>query len=329
MARHPGTGRRRAVAARMIMAIMAMALWSWTAVAAPRFVSLGTGPVSGLYYPTGQAICDLVNVLGGKSPVRCSIEATPGSVYNIEAIASGEEEFALVQSDVQFFAARGEGRWSGQPVGNLRSVMSLYPELVTLVARPDAGIATVEDLKSKRLNIGAPGSGTRATWEVLKATLGITEDDLAEAAELKPEAAAERMCANTLDASLLIVGHPSLMVASELKSCRLTLVPVTGQRIDALVAAKPYYVKGAIPAADYGLPADTPTFGGQTTLVTSADVPEKVVYELTMAVMKNLEKLRQRPTLAGLSPAAMVGQSLTAPLHPGAERAYRELGLLK
>jgi TRAP transporter TAXI family solute receptor len=319
----------RRLATSLFSAALAIAACATTALAASQFVSFGTGPVSGLYYPTGQAICDIVNAIRGETPLRCSIEATPGSVYNVEAIASGEEDFALVQPDVQYFAVKGEGRWQGAPDGKLRAVMSLYPELVTLVARPDSGIASIADLRGKRVNIGAAGSGTRATWDALKSALGLTEADLAEAAELKPEAAAERMCANTLDASLMIVGHPSKMVDAELKACRLTLVPVTGAGIDALVAAKPYYVKGSIPAADYGLPSDTPTFGGRTTLVTSADVPDEVVYQFTMAIMKNLAKLRQQPTLAGIVPQDMTGQSLTAPLHPGAARAFRELGLLK
>jgi TRAP transporter TAXI family solute receptor len=312
-----------------LLAVLATLAGPGLARAGQQFLSFGTGPLSGLYYPTGEAICALVNGSKADRPLRCSVEATPGSVYNIETLATGEEEFALVQPDVQFFAVKGEGRWQGKPVSTLRSVMSLYPELVTLIARPDAGIASVADLKGKRINIGAPGSGTRATWDVLKAALGITEDDLAEAAELKPDAAAERLCANTLDASLMIVGHPSRMVDAELRACRLTLVPVDGPAIDALVAARPYYVKGVIPAADYGLPADTPSFGGRTTLVTTSNVPDEVVYEFTRTIMKDLAKLKKLPILAGLDPQTMVTQSLTAPLHPGAERAYRELGLLK
>jgi len=312
----------------MALAIAASCLPA-AALAAQPFVSLGTGPVSGLYYPTGQAICDVVNKGGSAAPLRCSIEATPGSVYNIEAVRSGEEEFALVQSDVQYFATTGEGRWKDQPVGKLRAVMSLYPELLTLIARPDARIAGVQDLAGKRVNIGAPGSGTRATWEVLKTALGIADTDLAEASEQKPEAAAERLCANELDASLLIVGHPSKLVDSEIRACGLTLVPIAGAKVEALLAAKPYYAKGVIKGADYGLAADTPSFGGLTTLVTSADVPDDEVYALTMAIMQNLDKLRHQPALAGLDPQKMATQSLTAPLHPGAERAFRELGLIK
>lgn len=324
------SSRRYSFLASLAVAMtLACSLWPSAPLAAARFISLGTGPVSGLYYPSGQAICDIVNAAGVKAPARCSIEATPGSVYNVEAIATGENDFALVQSDVQFFAAKGGGRWAGQPVGKLRAVMSLYPELVTLIAKPDAGIASIADLKGKRVNIGAPGSGTRATWEILKAALGLKNEDLAEAAELKPDAAAERICADTLDASLLIVGHPSKMVESQLGACGLTLVPVDGEAVNSLVASTPYYVKGTILSADYRLPADTASFGGKTTLVTSADVPDDVVYELTMAIMKNLERLKRLPSLARLDPKEMASQSLTAPMHTGAERAFRELGLLE
>jgi uncharacterized protein len=325
MAEQAGT-RRRALRHLLAMAMVALAS-STPARAGEQFVSLGTGPFSGVYYPTGQAICNIVNATG--KPLRCSIEATPGSLYNVDALSTGEDEFALMQSDVQFLAVKGEGRWQDRPEGKLRAVMSLYPELVTLVARPDAGIASIGAIKGKRINIGAPGSGTRATWEVLKSALGITEADLVEAAELKPEAATERMCANSLDASLLIVGHPSRQVGSALQSCDLTLVPVTGEGIDALVASKPYYVAEAIPASAYGLAADTPSFGGKTMLMTTADVPEELVYTVTIAIMKNIDKLRLQPTLAGLRPAEMVSESLTAPMHPGALRAYQELGLLK
>lgn len=312
-----------------VTATVAAIAWSAAAFAGPQFISLGTGPVSGLYYPTGQAICELVNAAGRKGPLRCSVGATPGSVYNAEAVASGEEDFALVQSDVHYFAVKGEGRWQERPLGKIRSVMSLYPELLAVIARPDAGMTSAAELRGKRLNIGAPGSGTRATWEVLKGALGITEADLAEAAELKPEAAAERLCANKLDASLMIVGHPSSLIEAQLKSCGLTIVPVAGKGVDELVASKPYYVAGAILASHYGLASDTPTFGGQTTLIASSDVSEAAVYELTMAIIRNLDKLKRQPVLTGLDPAWMATQSLTAPLHPGAERAFRELGLLK
>ena len=293
------------------------------------FASLATGPVSGIYYPVGQAICDAVNAARTGQALWCSVESTPGSVYNVDSVSSGENEFALVQSDVQFFAVSGEGRWQGRPASQLRAVMALYPETLTVLAREDSGIGTIEQLKGKRVNIGAPGTGSRVTWDELKGALKITEADLAEAAELKTDAAAERLCSNTLDASLMIVGHPSGMVERQLTSCPLKLVPVSGPGVDALVAMRPYYTAATIPGSAYGLAADVPTFGVKATLVTSANVPEDTVYALTMAVMTNLGKLKQQQALAGLQPDDMTGQSLTAPLHPGAVKAFRELGLLK
>lgn len=294
-----------------------------------QFASLATGPVSGIYYPVGRAICDAVNAVRAGQALWCSIESTPGSVYNVDSVSSGENEFALVQSDVQFFAVNGEGRWQGRPSSQLRAVMALYPETLTVLAREDSGIGTIEQLKGKRVNIGAPGTGSRVTWDELKGALKITETDLADAAELKNDAAAERLCSNMLDASLMIVGHPSGMIERQLTSCRLKLVPVSGPGVDALVAMRPYYTAATIPGPAYGLAADVPTFGVKATLVTSASVPEDTVHALTIAVMTNLGKLRQQQALAGLKPHDMTGQSLTAPLHPGAARAFRELGLLK
>lgn len=301
-----------------------------SASAEATFVSMGTGAVSGVYYPTGRSICSIVNAAMGKDNFRCSAEATPGSVYNVEALLSGEIEFALVQSDVQYLAVKGDRRWRGHPAKKLRAVMSLYPELLTIVARADAGISDIEGLKGKRVNIGAPGSGTRATWDEVEHALGLTRRDLSEATELTSEAAADRLCSGELDASVLIVGHPSKMVASELSACHLTLVPASGQKIDKLIADKPYYIASSIPASMYGLASDTATFGSKATLLTSADVPDEVVYEFTKAVIQNLDRLKaQQPSLKEVRLGDMVRQSLSAPLHPGAEKVYRELGLYR
>jgi uncharacterized protein len=292
------------------------------------FVSMATGPLAGVYYSIGRAICDAANK--EKSGLYCSVEPTPGSVYNVEAVAAGEDDFALMQSNVQFAAMTGTADWDGHPVGSLRSLMSLYSEALTIISRPDSGINGVESLKDKRLNIGPPGSGTRATWDELEAALGMTRNDLALATEFLPDAATELLCANKLDASLFVVGHPSKMVERQLSTCRLTLVSATGPSVDKLLSSRLYFVKAVIPAAAYGSANDIATFGSKATLVTSAKVPDEVVYKLTKAVMENLEKLREeQPTLASLQPEEMVQDSLTAPLHPGALKAYKELSLIK
>jgi uncharacterized protein len=292
------------------------------------FLSLATGPTSGVYYPTGRAICDAVNE--EKAGLYCSAEPTPGSVYNVQAIAIGEVEFAVVQSDVQYAGTTGDGHWEGHPVQNLRSVMSLYPEMMTIVSRADSGINGVDDLKGKRVNIGPRGSGTQATWDELERTLGMTRTDLALATEFPSDSTTELLCNNQLDASIAIVGHPSKMVAKQLAACHLTLVSATGPSVDKLLAARPYFVRAVIPASTYGLTNDIATFGSKATLVTSVDVPDEIVYKVTKAILTKSGTLRDRqPTLAGMKANDTVRQSLTAPLHPGALKAYKERGLVK
>jgi uncharacterized protein len=294
------------------------------------FVSVGTGAISGLYYPVGRALCDLVNRERRVHGVRCSAEPTSGSVYNVEGLRAGELDLALVQSDVQYAAYQGRGHWEDAPYSGLRSVLSLYPELVTVMARSDAQVGAIESLKGKRVDIGRPGSGAHATWEAIEAALGWTRTDLRLAAELKPDSASFALCANEIDASVQIVGHPSAWLAQRVDECDLGLVSIAGPAISELVAGRPYYRLGEIPAEVYGGNAATPTFGVSATLVASADLPDEVAYLFARSAIEGVDQLRsRRPALAGLEPKEMVRASLTAPLHPGAERAYRELGLAK
>ena len=249
--------------------------------------------MTGVYYPVGRALCAVVNEAVGSQGPRCSVEPTPGSVYNLDALESGELDFALVQADVQYEASAGRGRWNGRPLTNLRSVLSLYPELVTIVARPDARIASIDDLKGKRVNIGNAGSGIRTTWEVIEGAFGLKRSDLALAAELRSDATTDALCSNRIDANLMLLGHPSQFVAAQLAACGLILVGVRGPAIEKLVAERPYYVDAVIPASTYGTPTDILTFGGKAALVTVASVPDDVVYAVAKAVMSNLDVLRK------------------------------------
>jgi uncharacterized protein len=313
---------------RLFMVLALLVFQHGTTEAKAFFLSLATGPTSGIYYPTGRAICDAVNE--EKAGLYCSTEPTPGSVYNIQAIATGEVEFAVVQSDVQYAGTNGDGHWEGHPVRNLRSVMSLYPEVMTIISRADAGINGVDDLKGKRVNIGPPGSGTRATWDELERALGMTRSDLALATEFPSDSATELLCSNQLDASIAVVGHPSKMIAKQLATCPLVLTGATGPSINRLLATHPYFVRAVIPAATYSLNNDIATFGSKATLVTSINVPDDIVYKVTKAILAKSGKLREKqPMLVGMKANDTVGQSLTAPLHPGALKAYKERGLLK
>jgi len=292
----------------------------------PRFISLGAGAASGVYYPVGRAICRIVNRVAAAT-ARCSVESTPGSVYNAARIFSGELDFALVQSDTQFNSYGGHGIWTGKAVTGMRSVMSLHPELLTILAREGAALR-LDGLKRGRINVGAAGSGARSAWRALEEATGWPAEDRVKPSELKADMALSGVCRGDLEATLLLVGHPSAMVREHIAACPLVLVPVEGAAADALVTAKPFYRRGLIPAGIYGNPLPVPSIGVSALLVTDAKTDPELVRTLVLAVFANLEELRAaHPALAGLVPAAMAGDAMTAPLHPGAEKAYRELGL--
>jgi TRAP transporter TAXI family solute receptor len=263
--------------------------------------SVGTGEPNGVYYPVGKVICQIVNRDLSTHGVRCSPEATPGSVYNVGGIQSGELEFGIVQSDVQFAAYKGEGTWVGTPFLGLRPVMSLYPELVTIMARADSRIKDLSGLTGKRVNVGSRGTGTRATWDAIEAELGWHDRERVHPMELRADATTAALCDGTIDASLLIVGHPSPLVKNQLAARAVNFVTVTGPAIDKLLHNRLYYQRGTIPADLYGVAADVPTFGGRATLVTSASVDARVVAVIAKAVLAHIADFRTlHPALARL-----------------------------
>jgi TRAP transporter TAXI family solute receptor len=294
------------------------------------FASVGTGEPNGVYYPVGKAICEIVNRDLSIDGVRCSPETTPGSVYNIHAIQSGELEFGIVQADVNFNAYKGESAWVGKPFLDLRSVLSLYPELVTVMARADSDIHDLASLAGRRINVGSKGTGIRATWDAIEEELGWRDKERVQTVGLRADATTSALCRRAIDANMLIVGHPSPLVKAQQAACAISLVAITGPAIDKLLHKHPYYQRETIPADLYGLPANVPTFGGRATLVTSASVDTRVVAVVAKEVLGHLAEVRTlHPALARLRPSQMVKDGLTAPLHPGAEQVYRQMGLIE
>jgi uncharacterized protein len=299
---------------------------------ADSFVTIGTGGVTGVYYPAGGAICRLVNKGRKEQGTRCSVEATGGSIYNIDTLRQGELDMAIVQSDVQYKAWKGQGEeFQGQgPFDDLRSVFSLHAEPFTVVARDDSGIHTFDDLKGKRVNVGNPGSGQRSTMEVVMQRKGWTMADFKLASELKSAEQADALAADKIDAMVFTVGHPSGSIQEATATTDAHLVPVTGPAIDGLLKDFPYYTRAVIPGGLYrGTPDDVETFGVRATFVTSARLPDDVVYRVVKAVFENFDEFRKlHPAFANLNKEEMVTQALSAPLHPGAEKYYKEAGLL-
>ena len=296
------------------------------------FIAIGTGGVTGVYYPTGGAICRLVNRDRAEHGIRCGVESTGGSVFNINAIRGGELEFGVAQSDWQYHAYNGTSRFEEQgPFEDLRAVFSVHPEPFTVVARADAGIETFEDLQGKRVNVGNPGSGQRGTMEVLMEAMGWTMDDFALASELQAAEQSQALCDNNIDAMIYTVGHPSGSIQEATTACDSVLVDVANDAVDMLVEENPFYRTATIPGGMYrGNPEDTQTFGVGATFVTHADVSDEVVYTVVSAVFENLDQFKSlHPAFANLDPEQMANDGLSAPLHAGAERYFREAGLIE
>ncbi|MGH0219315.1 TAXI family TRAP transporter solute-binding subunit [Sinorhizobium meliloti] len=315
-----------------IAALSAALFFSGSAAAQQKFVTIGTGGVTGVYYAAGGAICRLLNKDRKTHGIRCSVESTGGSAFNVNTIKEGELDFGMAQSDVQYNAMKGEESFKeGGAHADLRAVFSIHPEPFTVLAHPNAGVTKFEDLKGKRFNVGNPGSGTRASMERLLGAMGWTLADFSLASELKADEHGPALCDGKIDGFFYGVGHPSANIQDPTTTCAAKLVPLTGEVVDKLVADNPYYAKATIRGGLYNNnPEDTETFGVLATLVTSANVPEESVYALTKAVFENFDEFKSlHPAFANLEPAKMIKDGLSAPLHPGAEKYYKEKGWLK
>lgn len=303
-----------------------------SAMAQQRFITIGTGGVTGVYYAAGGAICRLMNMERSRHGIRCSVESTGGSVFNINTMRAGDLDFGVAQSDWQYHAVNGTSTFQqAGKYGELRAVFSLHPEPFTILSRREANVSGINDLKGKRVNVGNPGSGTRASMEELMKELGWTTRDFGLATELRADEHGAALCDNRIDAFYYGVGHPSANIQDPITTCGARLVPIQGPAIDKLVAERPYYAKVNIPGGLYANhPNPTPTYGVLATFVTTSKVPDDVVYEMVRAVFEKFDDFKRlHPALANLDPQRMVSDGLSAPLHPGAARYYREKGWIR
>ncbi|HCX34378.1 MAG TPA: C4-dicarboxylate ABC transporter substrate-binding protein [Rhodocyclaceae bacterium] len=302
------------------------------AVAQQKFITIGTGGVTGVYYAAGGALCRLVNKDRARHGIRCSVESTGGSVFNVNTIKAGELDLGFSQSDVQYNAYKGLRQFKAAgPWTDERAVFSVHPEPFTVLARKEANVKSFADFKGKRFNVGNPGSGTRASMEELLASMGWKLGDFSLASELKADEHGPALCDGKIDGFFYGVGHPSANIQDPTTSCGAKLVSLTGPAIEKLIAEKPYYAKATIPAGLYpNNPAETTTYGVLATVVTSSKVPAETVYQVVKAVFDNFGEFKKlHPALANLKPENMIKDGLSAPLHEGAARYYREKGWIK
>ena len=317
------TNRRTAILAALGLA----ASLGTAAQAQDKFFTIGTGGQTGVYFVVGQSICRLVN---RDTDYKCTAPSTGGSIANINAIKAGDMEMGVAQSDWQFHAYNGSSQFEGDAFGDLRAVFSVHAEPFNVIARADSGIETFDDLKGKRVNVGNPGSGQLATMEVVMDAKGWTMDDFALASQLKPAEQAAALGDNNVDAIIYTVGNPNGSIQEATTTVDAKLIPVDGEAIQGLIDENPYYAKATIPGGMYnGNPDDVDTFGVKATFVSSASVDEELVYQVVKSVFENFDRFKRlHPAFESLTKEEMVADGLSAPLHPGAERYYKEAGLL-
>ena len=296
-----------------------------------KFVTIGTGGVTGVYYPTGGAISRMINQKFEEYQIKATVESTGGSVYNINAVLSGDLDFGIAQSDRQYQAYNGLAEWSDKgKQTDLRAVFSIHPESITLIASEKSGINSLSDLKGKRINLGNPGSGQlQNSRDVLKA-LGLDEKDF-NAEFVKAVEAPGLLQDERIDAFFYTVGHPNGNIKEATSGrIKVRIIPITGPEIDKMLEEYPYYAKSVIPKEFYpnSLNAENiNTIGVKATFITSQNVNEQIVYAITKEVFKNLEEFKKlHPAYKVLTKENML-KGLSAPLHEGALKYFQERGM--
>ncbi len=315
---------------RALSSVVVIALAFTAAAVESAEVIVGTGSPAGVYYQVGKAICRLVNAGTGEHGITCKSPSTAGSIFNLENIREGKLQFGVVQSDWQFHALNGTQRFENAgPDKKLRALFSAHGEPFTVVARRDSGISSFDDMKGMRVNVGNPGSGQRATMEIVMQAKGWGMDVFSLANDLPASQQSLALCHDRVQAMVYTVGHPNASVAQAAGLCDAVIVEVSDPDIDKLVNENPYYAYTEVPGGVYpGNPNAVVTFGVKATVVTSADLAGETVYQIVKAVFDNLDDFRKmHPAFGNLDPANMVSDGLSAPLHEGALKYYREKGL--
>ncbi len=311
------------MAGLMLAVILVIPLFSM------QFITIGTGSITGVYYPTGGAICKIINKLQKTTKIKCSVKSTNGSVYNVNAIHTGKLDFGLSQSDTAYQAYHGIGKFKNKPIKELRSIMAIYPELLTLVVRQDSDIRKLIDIKGKKINIDVPGSGTRMTTQIVMKAVGLSNKDLSFASQMRPNKDPILLKKHKIDGYFAVFGHPAKNVEDAANTVAIDLIPIDGSKINALYKKYPYYTRGVISGTLYkGVNHDTPSIGVKALLVTSSKVSKKLVYTLTKAILEHFKAFKKlQPAYKTITKKSLL-KGLSIPQDKGAIKAFKEDGLL-
>jgi TRAP transporter TAXI family solute receptor len=297
-----------------------------------KMIVIGTGAITGVYYPAGGAMCRLINKQRKELGIRCAVEATAGSIYNIDALKNAEVDFGIVQSDWQEHAYNGTGTFSKTGrYDKLRHLFSLHSEAFTVIVTKGSDVMGFDDIKGRVVNIGPIGSGVRATMEELMKAKGWVKENFKSLAEFQPAEQAQALCDGRIDVMILATGHPNTLAQEVSSMCETRIVNVDGEQIASFVQSNPAFSMTVIPGGMYnGSPNDITTFGVKATVVSTSEVSTDIAYNLTKSVFDNLDAFKTlHPVFTYLKKDEMFKQGRSAPYHPGAEKYYKEAGLIK
>ncbi|PAE25213.1 TAXI family TRAP transporter solute-binding subunit [Bacillus sp. 7894-2] len=286
----------------------------------PKFMSIVTGGTGGTYYPLGGSFAEIISDATG---IDTNAEVSGASAENMNTLKDGNAEIAFSQTDIASYAQEGKLMFEGAAVDNVSAIGTLYPETIQIVTTAKSGIKSVEDLKGKKVSIGAPGSGTAANAEQILEVHGIKLDDIKKQ-DLSFDESTAGIQDGNIDAAFVTAGTPTGAVEGLSATEDVVIIPLEQDKIDALIEQYPYYVQDEVPSGTYKLAEAAPTVAVQAMLVVSNDLSEDVVYDVTKAIFENLDKVTHAKGKMIKAENAVKGTGIE--LHPGAKKYFDEKG---
>jgi len=283
-----------------------------------KYLSLVTGGTQGTYYALGGTFADLISEETG---IKTTAEVSQASAANANALKAGDAEIAFLQTDIAYYAKNGELMFEGQAVEDLVAIGGLYPETIHLVTTADSGIASYEDLKGKKVSVGAPGSGTYANAEQLLEVHGLTMDDI-EAQNLDFGESTDGLTTGQIDAAFITAGYPTAAVEALGATTDVVIVPVAADKAEALIEKYPYYAVDTIPTGTYGLESEVPTVSVLAMIAVKSDLPDDVAYGIAKAIYGSTDKIGHAKGELIKAETALDGIGID--VHPGAQKYFDE-----
>lgn len=287
----------------------------------PKFISIVTGGTGGTYYPLGGSFA---NIISDETGIQTNAEVSGASAENMNLLSKEEAELAFSQTDIASYATEGKLMFESGKIENVQAIGTLYPETIQIVTTAKSGIKSVEDLKGKKVSVGAPGSGTNANAEQILEVHGLTFADI-DKRDLSFDESTAGLQDGTIDAAFVTAGTPTGAVEGLAATQDVVIVPVEQEKIDALIEKYPYYTQDEVPSGVYGLTSAVPTVAVQAMLVVRSDLSETVVYDITKAIFENTDKVTHAKGKLIQAEKALNGVGIT--VHPGAQKYFDEKGI--